>query len=253
MASVGGGGAVGGSGGDGGNNVDEIRDVNQSDAEARTNSVGSDNTQGKTQMEHDKVSSPVNRSSSLAPPFTSVPQVFGMGTGNRDGLRLSLENSLGGVSGGKPSSAIVSHMLTTPTMPSSSTSLSPGSLLLPPTLLTPGTLNLLSTPTSSLGQGLVASSPAGAPTLTTPTLTPTTLKNIEQMFLEHDELGGFGVSGQSAGSHENAAHFVPPPVTDFSTSLKEEVDEINEAAPGVGEAMASSTSGNKTILTTNTN
>ena len=72
------------------------------------------------------------------------------------------------------------------------------------------------------------------------------------MFLEHDELGGFGVSGHSAGSHENAAHFVPPPVTDFSSSLKEEVDEINEAAPGVTDAMPSSTSsatvGNKNYV-----
>ena len=150
--------------------------------------------------------------------LSSVPQVFGMGTGNREGLRLSLENNLGSGGGGVSSSSL---MLTTPTMTSSN--LSPGSLLLPPTLLTPGTLNLLNTPTSSSVLGLVASSPAGAPTLTTPTLTPTTLRNIEQMFLEHDELGGFGGS-HSSESHENAAHFVPPPVAadDLSRSLKDD-------------------------------
>ena len=167
--------------------------------------------------------------------FSSVPQVFGMGTGNREGLRLSLDNNLS--TGGGSSSML----LPTPTM--TSTNLSPNSLLLPPTLLTPGTLNLLNTPTSSNALGLVNSSPAGAPTLTTPTLTPTTLRNIEQMFLEHDELG-FGGS-HSSESHENAAHFVPPPVAadDFSNSLKDEV-VIKEAKSVPPIISSSSSAGN---------
>ena len=175
-------------------------------------------------------------------PFSSVPQVFGMGTGNREGLRLSLENNLSSSGSSSKSSSL---MLTTPTFTSSN--LSPGSLLLPPTLLTPGTLNLLNTPTSSSVLGLVASSPAGAPTLTTPTLTPTTLRNIEQMFLEHDELGaGFGGS-HSSESHENAAHFVPPPVAadDLSRSLKDD-GPIKEEAPGTSaSASDASNEGNK--------
>lgn len=48
------------------------------------------------------------------------------------------------------------------------------------------------------------SSAAGVPTLTTPTLTPTTLRNIEQIFLEASE--GPPVL------HQNAAHFVPPAI-----------------------------------------
>ena len=168
--------------------------------------------------------------------LASLPQVFGMGTGNREGLRLSLDNSS---SGGGNSSL----MLTTPTMTSSN--LSPGSLLLPPTLLTPGTVNLLNTPTSSSVLGLVASSPAGAPTLTTPTLTPTTLRNIEQMFLEHEDLG-FGGS-HSSESHENAAHFVPPPVAaaDFSRSLKDEVTIKEEkSVTSISTISSSSSAGN---------
>ena len=54
---------------------------------------------------------------------------------------------------------------------------------------------------------LDCSSAAGAPTLTTPTLTPTTLRNIEQMFLEASE-GNL----EQPVIHENAAHFVPPPL-----------------------------------------
>lgn len=55
---------------------------------------------------------------------------------------------------------------------------------------------------------LDCSSAAGAPTLTTPTLTPTTLRNIEQMFLEASD----GNSLEQPIVHENAAHFVPPPI-----------------------------------------
>jgi hypothetical protein len=175
---------------------------------------------GEASNEPKTSSPPINGSK---PKGFDVPQGFGMGSGNREGLRLSLENNIGGIGSGSVSSS--SLMLTTPTMTSSN--VSPGSLSQfigrTPTLLTPGTLNLLNTPTSSSVLGLVASSPAGAPTLTTPTLTPTTLRNIEQMFLEHDELGGFGGS-HSSESHENAAHFVPPPVAadDLSRSVKEE-------------------------------
>ena len=44
---------------------------------------------------------------------------------------------------------------------------------------------------------------AGAPTLTTPTLTPTTLRNIEQMFADRDP-------HEPPPHHLNAAGFVPP-------------------------------------------
>ena len=44
---------------------------------------------------------------------------------------------------------------------------------------------------------------AGAPTLTTPTLTPTTLRNIEQMFADRDP-------HEPPPAHMNAAGFVPP-------------------------------------------
>ena len=57
---------------------------------------------------------------------------------------------------------------------------------------------------------LDCSSAAGAPTLTTPTLTPTTLRNIEQMFLEASS--GNNLVEQPI-VHENAAHFVPPPIS----------------------------------------
>ena len=57
---------------------------------------------------------------------------------------------------------------------------------------------------------LDCSSAAGAPTLTTPTLTPTTLRNIEQMFLEASN--GNNLVEQPI-VHENAAHFVPPPIS----------------------------------------
>ena len=87
-------------------------------------------------------------------------------------------------------------------------------------------------------QQIDCSSAAGAPTLTTPTLTPTTLRNIgknfskiswvffswnifkscplqfvslplEQMFLE---ASGNGNNLEQPVIHENAAHFVPPPI-----------------------------------------
>ena len=185
-----------------------------------------------------------SKQSSSGSPFSSVPQVFGMGSGNREGLRLSLENNLSSSGGSSKGSSL---MLTTPTF--SSSNLSPGSLLLPPTLLTPGTLNLLNTPTSSNVLGLVASSPAGAPTLTTPTLTPTTLRNIEQMFLEHDELGaGFGGS-HSSESHENAAHFVPPPVAadDLSRSVKDDLPIKEEDTSSLVSASDASIEGIKSL------
>ena len=72
----------------------------------------------------------------------------------------------------------------------------------------------------SLEGYLTASSPAGVPTITTPTLTPTTLRNIEQMFLDQDQEGT-----SSSNHHENAAHFVPPVV---DNSLKEETDGVND-------------------------
>ena len=203
-------------GGEGSSNGD--RKFSGDGADIKINSFGEDGNEPKP------VSS-TNGSKPSSISLSSIPQqVFGMGTGNREGLRLSLENNLS--SGGSSSSL----MLTTPTM--TSTSISPGNFLLPPTLLTPGTLNLLNTPTSSNVLGLVASSPAGAPTLTTPTLTPTTLRNIEQMFLEHEELG-FGGS-HSSESHENAAHFVPPPVAadDLSKSLKDEAS-IKQEKPTI--------------------
>jgi hypothetical protein len=52
----------------------------------------------------------------------------------------------------------------------------------------------------------VSSSNAGVPTLTTPTLTPTTLRNIEQMFAGKEELQAsvpdpyvFGPPGSASG------------------------------------------------------
>ena len=66
---------------------------------------------------------------------------------------------------------------------------------------------------------LDCSSAAGAPTLTTPTLTPTTLRNIEQMFLEASN----GNNLEQPIVHENAAHFVPPPIS-------MELPNINSAA-----------------------
>ena len=61
------------------------------------------------------------------------------------------------------------------------------------------------------GGGEVSSSNAGVPTLTTPTLTPTTLRNIEQMFAgkevqltnyrpEDPDPYVFGPSGSASGS-----------------------------------------------------
>ena len=221
--------SVGGEGSTKGNDGVQRSSTDETNANIKTN-----NGEASNDGVRNYCSVSESKPSSGGSPFSSVPQVFGMGTGNREGLRLSLENSLGSSGGSAKSSSL---MLTTPTFTSSN--LSPGSLLLPPTLLTPGTLNLLNTPTSSSVLGLVASSPAGAPTLTTPTLTPTTLRNIEQMFLEHDELGaGFGGS-HSSESHENAAHFVPPPVAadELSRSLKEDVTIKEE--PLVTSASAS--------------
>lgn len=62
---------------------------------------------------------------------------------------------------------------------------------------------------------LDCSSAAGAPTLTTPTLTPTTLRNIEQMFLEASS-----ETVEQPVVHQNAAHFVPPPIMELPDSVK---------------------------------
>jgi len=51
----------------------------------------------------------------------------------------------------------------------------------------------------------------GVPTLTTPTLTPTTLRNIEQIFAESDP-------NEPPHHHQNAAGFVPPIVSPTSGS-----------------------------------
>ena len=61
----------------------------------------------------------------------------------------------------------------------------------------------LSTPILGLDSGASGGSNAGAPTLTTPTLTPTTLRNIEQMFADRDP-------HEPPPHHVNAAGFVPP-------------------------------------------
>lgn len=55
-----------------------------------------------------------------------------------------------------------------------------------------------------------SSAAAAAPTLTTPTLTPTTLRNIEQMFEENDSQVA---EVRPPDTHENAARFEPPTVT----------------------------------------
>ena len=55
---------------------------------------------------------------------------------------------------------------------------------------------------------------AGVPTLTTPTLTPTTLRNIEQMFLLESEGNAEAAFDlRPPDPHENAARFEPPAVT----------------------------------------
>ena len=59
-----------------------------------------------------------------------------------------------------------------------------------------------------------SNSAAGVPTLTTPTLTPTTLRNIEQMFLLESEGNAEAAFDlRPPDPHENAARFEPPPVT----------------------------------------
>ena len=67
---------------------------------------------------------------------------------------------------------------------------------------------------STIGCGHGGSgSNAGAPTLTTPTLTPTTLRNIEQMFEESDP-------HEPPTDHANAAGFAPPIIRKDSTLNK---------------------------------
>lgn len=51
---------------------------------------------------------------------------------------------------------------------------------------------------------------SGVPTRTTPTLTPTTLSNIEQTFIEYQS---------KPESHENEARFVPPLVHSIGKKL----------------------------------
>ena len=63
---------------------------------------------------------------------------------------------------------------------------------------------------SSISCGHGGGSNAGAPTLTTPTLTPTTLRNIEQMFADRDP-------HEPPPHHANAAGFAPPIIRKNST------------------------------------
>jgi hypothetical protein len=51
---------------------------------------------------------------------------------------------------------------------------------------------------------------SGVPTRTTPTLTPTTLRNIEQTFIELQS---------EAESHQNEAGFVPPVVQPITQGI----------------------------------
>jgi len=62
---------------------------------------------------------------------------------------------------------------------------------------------------SSMSCGHGGGSNAGAPTLTTPTLTPTTLRNIEQMFADRDP-------HEPSPHHANAAGFAPPIISPTS-------------------------------------
>lgn len=52
---------------------------------------------------------------------------------------------------------------------------------------------------------------SGVPTRTTPTLTPTTLRNIEQTFIELQS---------EVESHQNEAGFVPPVVQPITQGIK---------------------------------
>jgi len=71
----------------------------------------------------------------------------------------------------------------------------------------PGPPDLIPVSTISCGHG--GGSNAGAPTLTTPTLTPTTLRNIEQMFADRDP-------HEPPPHHANAAGFAPPIISPTS-------------------------------------
>ena len=71
----------------------------------------------------------------------------------------------------------------------------------------PGPPDLIPVTTISCGHG--GGSNAGAPTLTTPTLTPTTLRNIEQMFADRDP-------HEPPPHHANAAGFAPPIIRKIS-------------------------------------
>eukprot|EP00092_Neocalanus_flemingeri_P056916 GFUD01067531.1.p1 GENE.GFUD01067531.1~~GFUD01067531.1.p1 ORF type:complete len:441 (-),score=74.38 GFUD01067531.1:272-1594(-) len=62
---------------------------------------------------------------------------------------------------------------------------------------------------SSVSCGHGGGSNAGAPTLTTPTVTPTTLRNIEQMFADRDP-------HEPPPHHANAAGFAPPIISPTS-------------------------------------
>ena len=81
---------------------------------------------------------------------------------------------------------------------------------------------------SDMGGGGNGSMAGGSsvPTLTTPTLTPTTLRNIEQMFMDSDPC----LDNGSSSHHANAARFEPPPI-----SLIDLIKVKEEAVPTGGE------------------
>merc|ERR1719278_2120528 len=121
----------------------------------------------------------------------------------RENLRLGLEAGGGGLPG--PADLALNQsrgLLQTPVVD----------------LRTPGTpkssLDILASPngasTNGSNPGITSNnSNGGAPTLTTPTLTPTTLRNIEQMFAESDP-------HEPPHHYEHAAGFAPPIISPTS-------------------------------------
>ena len=80
------------------------------------------------------------------------------------------------------------------------------------------------------GGGSLAAGGSNVPTLTTPTLTPTTLRNIEQMFMDSDPCSDNG----SSSHHANAARFEPPTISISELiKVKEEMDANAAAAAGI--------------------
>ncbi|CAB4058207.1 FOSLN [Lepeophtheirus salmonis] len=73
----------------------------------------------------------------------------------------------------------------------------------------------------------------GAPTLTTPTLTPTTLRNIEQMLLDSGDAPV--LTCEPPELHENAAGFVPPsvdiPLPEYEDKLQTSLDWVLTQPP----------------------